>query len=181
MTRQAIVPYASPSASRRNPRPSVRPKKRSGSAGKGALIFLMLMFLALAAGLFLPTSIVLATAMVPTIVALLIDQDPEKYAAITVGPLNFCGALPTAITLWSGSNSVQEALRLLSEPVNWLMMYGAAGVGWMLFYTIPPVVSSIVVRGHEAEVARLTEHQAKLVEEWGPEVAGPALQSDQLD
>ena len=178
MPRQALVPYADPPAQRTGQRPAARSKKRPRSAGKGAMIVLLLMFMALAAGLFLPTSIVLGAAMVPTIVALLTDQDPEKYATLTVGPLNFCGVLPMAITLWSGENSLTQALRLLSDPVNWLMMYGAAGLGWMLFYMIPPVVAAFVVRRHEAEIARLTEHQEKLVEEWGAEVAGPAMQSN---
>ena len=46
-------------------------------------------------------------------------------------------------------------------------MYGAAGVGWLLFLALPPVVISFL-RIHEAQrVARLRSAQAKLKEEWG--------------
>lgn len=181
MSRQAIVPYARPQAPRRTAHPAPAKRgKRGGSATKGMMIALLLMFLALAAGLFLPTSVLLITGMIPTFVALLVDQDPDKYAAITVAPVNFCGILPSAIALWSGENTLPQALRLLSESVNWLTMYGAAGIGWMLFFAIPPVIASVVVRRHEGEIARLTEHQEKLVEEWGAEVAGPSLQADRV-
>lgn len=158
-----------------------RPQKRGGSASKGLMIALLLMFLALAAGLFLPTSVLLITGMIPTFVALLVDQDPDKYAAITVAPVNFCGILPSAIALWSGENTLPQALRLLSEPVNWLTMYGAAAIGWMLFFAIPPIIATFVVRRHEGEISRLTEHQEKLAEEWGAEVAGPSLQAERVE
>ena len=179
MSRQAIAPYNPRTASARSGKGAAgKRQKQPRSAGNWMMIVLLLLFLVIAAGLFLPTSMILGAAMIPSLVALLIDQDPDKMGAITVASINFCGALPSAMSLWSGNNSVPHAMSLLSDPMNWMVMYGAAAIGWTIYYVVPPIISGCVVRRHEGEIARLTEHQEKLVAEWGPNVSGPSGQSE---
>ena len=181
MSRQAVAPYTRPSSPSAKRSATKARQRQPRSAGNWTMVVLLLLFLAVAAGLFLPTSIVLGAAMIPSLVALMVDQDPDKLGTITVAPINFCGALPTAMSLWSSNNTVPHALHLLSEPLAWLIMYGAAAIGWVLYFVIPPIISSFVVRRHQAEITRLTEHQEKLVAEWGADVAGSALQANNAD
>jgi hypothetical protein len=148
-----------------------KPKRRVSRAG----LVVLALFSIPAALLFLPTTLLLAIGMVPTLVALVVDRDPEKYAAITVGPINFCGVLPSAISLWQAGHEMSQAVALLAEPLNWLIMYGAAAAGWMIYFTLPPAVAAFLAHRNESEIKSLTEHQEKLVEEWGPEVAQSAV------
>lgn len=120
----------------------------------------------------LPTTILFLVGMAPTLVALAIDRDREKYAAITVGSLNFCGVMPSALSLWFGLHTVDHALTLLSNPFNWLIMYFAAGLGWVLYHAVPPVVAIFLTMRSEREMEGLKERQQSLIAEWGEAVTG---------
>lgn len=147
------------------------PRSRAHASRLALVIVLCLLPIGLMA---LPTTILFIVGMIPTMVALVADRDPEKYAPMIVGSLNFCGVMPFAISLWRNAHTIGHALRLLSDPYTWLVMYSAAALGWVLFYGVPPTVTAIIVFRNEAEIKRMKDRQTELVEEWGPEVAGTA-------
>ncbi len=134
-------------------------------------LLLVLVLLVPAALMFLPSALLLAIGMLPTMVAVIIDRDPDKYAPITVGPLNFCGVLPFLIELWRGRHTLDHAASLMGDPLTLMIMYVAAGFGWLLYYAVPPVIAAITTARNDAEIKRMQEHQAKLIEEWGEAVA----------
>lgn len=141
-------------------------RKRKGS-------MLTLILLIIPAGLVvLPTSILFGVGMIPTIVAYITDRDPEKSAPITVGGLNFCGCMPFAIDLWKHNHTITAAGKIFADPVAWLIMYGAAAIGWALYYGIPPAVANFEVMRAEKRVDALKQVKVGLVQEWGPDVAG---------
>ena len=141
-------------------------KKRSNTM----LTFLLLIFPA--ALIVLPTTILFGIGMVPTIVAYVADRDPDKSAPITVGGLNFCGCMPFAIEMWKHNHDIVSALKIFGDPVAWLVMYGAAAVGWALYHAIPPVVANAEIGRAERRVQALKQTKVALVQEWGPDVAG---------
>lgn len=138
---------------------------------KGGMLTLILLIIP--AGLIvLPTSILFGIGMIPTIVAYVVDRDPEKSAPITVGGLNFCGCMPFAIDLWKHQHTLGAAAKIFADPLAWLVMYGAAAVGWGLYYGIPPLVAGMEVTRAEKRVEVLKGKKVALVQEWGPDVAG---------
>lgn len=151
------------------------PKKRRGQKGqRRVLTFLLLIFPA--ALIVLPTSIVFGLGLVPTVVAYLIDRDPDKPAPITVGGMNFCGCLPFAIDLWKHGHTIGAAMKVFADPLSWLVMYGSAAVGWAFYYGIPPMVASAEVMRSEKRVDVLKQKKVALVQEWGPDVAGDTFE-----
>ena len=152
-----------------------KPTTRKKSSAGTLAIFIVLMVPALA--LFMPTTLVFLIGMAPTLVAFIADRDPQKYAAVTVGPLNFCGVLPAEMELWREGHTMDMALQIIAEPFNWLLMYGLAGLGWLIFFSIPPVVAVVVAHRHQMEVQRLKDRQTTLVEEWGDGVAASPSQN----
>ena len=172
--RRALTVYqGQPASGAGAARAQAKPRKRS-STGTIAL-FIVLVVPALA--LFMPTTLVFLIGMAPTLVAFVADRDPQRYAALTVGPLNFCGVLPLEMELWREGHSMDTALGIIADPFNWVLMYGLAALGWLIYFSVPPVVAVIVAHRHQAEVDRLTEKQNKLVEEWGDDVVGQTNQS----
>ncbi len=138
---------------------------------KGSMLTVILLLIP--AGLVvLPTSILFGIGMIPTMVAYVIDRDPEKSAPITVGGLNFCGCMPFAIDLWKHNHTIAAAGKIFADPVAWLVMYGAAAVGWALYFGIPPAVANLEVLRAEKRVDGLKQKKVALVQEWGPDVAG---------
>jgi len=153
--------------------PATAPAGRKNPAG----LLLSLMIGILSAAFFaLPTALLLATGMVPTLVAWIVDRNRDSHALMSVGSLNLAGLLPSLLALWTDGHSFRIATRIMSDPYTWLFAFGAAGVGWALVLGLPKVVETAMTFRNEAEIARLKNRQAALVEEWGPEVAGkPAV------
>jgi hypothetical protein len=71
----------------------------------------------------LPTVMVLTVGMIPTFIAYATDRRKEKYKTVSVGSLNFVGALPLLVTLWTKDHSFDMGFSVLSDPFNWLMLY----------------------------------------------------------
>ena len=146
-------------------------KSKEGGKGSGKLIVTGVLMLPVIAVL-MPSFIVLAINMAPAIVAYAVDRTREKYLAVTVGLLNFCGTLPAEVALWQRGQTYDAAMDIASDAFFWLVAYGAAALGWAIYLMIPPIL------GHYYEItshARLQSHQRKqqaLIEAWGEEVTG---------
>lgn len=109
-------------------------RKRKSSSSGMVTVLLILMPVGL---IFLPTTVLLAVGMIPTVVAYVVDRDPDKTAPMTVGGLNFAGVFAFAVSLWQAGHTMAALSRILTDPFAWLVMYGAAGLGWTLYYGIP--------------------------------------------
>lgn len=146
-------------------------KARSRKKGGKSNIITFLFLVIPAALVVLPTTMIFGVGLIPAIVALATDRDPEKSAAITVGSLNFCGCMPFAIDLWKTGHTVGAAMAKLADPFTWLIMYGAAGAGWMLYFTVPPLVASAEIGRAEKRIDVLKKKRVSLIQEWGPDVS----------
>lgn len=120
----------------------------------------------------LPTTMLIFVLSLPTAAAFLIDRTKDRYLVATVGLLNLCGLLPAVIALWDQGQSFDSALRLLSDMTYWLAAFGAAGVGWAIFISIPPLVATYYAIVTQHRVVQLRRRQKQLVEAWGEEVTG---------
>jgi hypothetical protein len=61
---------------------------------------------------------------------------------------------------------------ILSRPVNWLIMYGAAAIGWVLFLGMPSLARIFVdIRADQLQ-QDLKARAAHLVQDWGDDVTG---------
>ena len=146
-------------------------KKAAKPQKSGAFTRILMISLALAFGLiFLPTVIFLAFAMLPTAAAYIVDKKPAKYEWICVGGLNFAGASPFLMNLWMGRHTVEAASAMLTDVFTLMAMYGAAGVGWLMFMALPPVIGVFMQMKAQRRVAVLKATQARLIATWGPEV-----------
>jgi hypothetical protein len=147
-----------------------RPAKKKGTS-RGA-VALALFGVVLFAAMALPLFIITSAGLIPTIVAAVIDRYPGKYLTRTVGAMNLAGVAPMVVRLWGTGDNMAAALGLLGRPVNWLIMYGAAAVGWGIFLAMPAVARIIVDLQAEQIQGQLRERAGRLVEEWGEEVMG---------
>ena len=146
---------------------NARPRKASG----GRTIMTAILMVPVIAVLF-PTCIVLAIGMLPSVVAYIVDRTGGKYLTITVALMNFCGTLPGITRLWQFGQAYDAAGRIGLDPLHWLASYGAAAVGWVIYLSIPPILSVFYGRVTQTRIEGLKRKQADLVEVWGPEVTG---------
>jgi hypothetical protein len=132
---------------------------------------LLLALLLPAALLMLPISLVVLAAMVPTLVARIVDTGRPPFLAVTVGCANLVGALYFVHALWNAGSGVEQVMPVLRDPIGWLAALGAAGIGWMAFIGIPVAVLSLAQVQTAMQLRRMRRDQQRLIDDWGPEVA----------
>lgn len=143
------------------------PKK----GGKGKLGFLLAAILGGGSLLFImPTFVMVAVGMVPTLVALLTDDDKEHSSAIAIGSLNFVGILPFVIDLWIKGQSIATTFAILTQGTTWLVILGAAAVGKLIIFVVPQVTASFTLINAEHRLKLLKENLNSLQAAWGPDV-----------
>lgn len=153
------------------PPPSAPAQAGAASQRKAKVSLFVLMAVLAWVILSLPTLIVFAVGLMPTFVALILDRSEEKYSTICVGAMNFAGVFPYILRLLLGAHSVGGAIEILTNPFALAVMYGAAGFGWMLFASVPPVVAAFLTVVSQRKVAALRASQRSIVEEWGDTIA----------
>ncbi|MBF0093900.1 MAG: acyl-CoA synthetase [Alphaproteobacteria bacterium] len=148
-------------------RKQVGKPKKSGLGGMGILLWVLGLP---AAFMFLPTIILLFFAMLPTFAALLAERGPNRFAWLCVGGMNFAGTSPYLLDLWVSGQSYGKVFEILGSVVTLMVMYGSSGFGWLLYSTLPPVVTVFMTLSASRRIARLRGVQRTLVDKWGPEV-----------
>lgn len=142
-----------------------------------SFLILFLMFL-----LMLPTTFFLFLAMLPTLVSMFADNRQEgghkyKYKWLCVGGLNIAGALPFLFRMWFGDNSLDAAIGMFMQVSTVVVVYGAAGVGWVFYRCIPLLVLHFLELSDQRKVITLKERQKKLIEKWGHEITVSSSES----
>jgi len=119
----------------------------------------------------LPTVLLVFFGMLPTVVAWIVDRNKGKYATFCVGGINFSGVFPFLTDVWFKNHSTDAALAILTNAVDLMIMYGAAAFGSMLYFALPPVITTFLSAMSQRRVEVLRETQATIIEEWGESVA----------
>lgn len=138
-------------------------KKASGMA-------LILVFAPLAL-LFIPYTLLLVCGMLPSIVAFIADREKQKLTALTVGSLNFAATMPLLVSLWAKGGDMESVSQILSNPINWLLMFCGAGAGWVLVLIVPQLITGVIILREKRRLIDIRRRQQELVDEWGQEVS----------
>lgn len=123
---------------------------------------------------FKSTSAILLFAMIPTIVAFIIDPSPQKTKALTVGAMNFAGAMPYLLKLWTyeGINSMQNAIEIIANPKAIALVYLMAAAGYAIEVAVGGIVSTVLLKQGQARLKALEKRLDDMEERWGEEVTG---------
>jgi len=146
------------------------PRRRQSSGS--AIVTLGVIVVTVMAMAALPLCLLVVAGMLPSLAAAAVDRTPRRYFARTVGAMNLAGLAPGVLRLWEAGITFASLRQVASSPLTWLAVYGAAGLGWLLFSSAPSV-ARVLLDVKVDETQRRLEARAKaLVEEWGDEVTG---------
>jgi hypothetical protein len=163
-----MKPGAGKAAPASAPRPTGVPAR--GKSQKNTTMMLAIVVMLVLAIFERPICMLLVFALVPTMLAWLVDDTPGQSLIRTVAPLNLASALPFAIKLWSEHNSLDQVFAFMSGSATWIALYGAAAFGWLLYYLAPNVIVTIMHRRIDKLRDAATEKQKSLKDEWGDDV-----------
>lgn len=145
-------------------------KKRKKPVQWQTQVLLIFVFLAMIAAM--PTTIMLFLGMLPTMVAIFVDRTHEKTRALSVGAMNLAGCSPFILQLWTTHHAVENAMAIISDPRTIVVMYCAAGVGYIIDWAVSGLVGGMMIHRAKARREQIRKIQASLVERWGREVTG---------
>lgn len=149
-----------------------RPQGSNTHGGGAEQLFAVVILCAMAflAVVSMPMFMIVSAGMVPTLTAYFVDREPEKFAPIAVGAFNAAGILPFILELWTGLSTVNAALEILINPFTWLVMYGSASVGWVVYLGMPTFAAVWLEASADSQIVRLRKEQEKLLEDWGEDL-----------
>ena len=150
--------------------PKKNKKKSAGS--KNLTVFYAV---ALLCGIvFLPSTVLLVFGMLPTIVAVFVSRG-KISKVITIGAMNLAGCSPFLMDLWMGENNFATSLLLILDPWAIMVMYAAAGAGYMLDWMTEGVVANYMIQKAERRHKQIQKRKDELVQRWGHEVASEGV------
>lgn len=138
---------------------------------KGFKPALLLILLLPVAALMAPLAIVLVAALVPSMVARIVDSGPGRYLTFTVFSFNLIGALYFVHQVLAMGSSLEVAARVLQDSIGWLAALSGAGCGWLLFLAMPPLIAKMAEAQSALRMRRVHRDQTQLINEWGEVVA----------
>ncbi len=147
---------------------AAKKKKKKGGWQNTMLLVIFLV----AAVVFVPTTALLFVGMMPTVVARLTDRSNERTKVLSVGFMNFAGCFPYWMQLVQDGHTLEISLGILSQPATIVVMYAAAGCGYLIEWMMTGVVANIMVQKGRKRLTDIKSIQDDLVKRWGPEVTG---------
>jgi len=130
--------------------------------------------IALAAILFLPTTMIIIFGMMPTFASFVIDRTISKNRTICVGFMNFAGCFPFLLDLWTkfGERNMENALFIITDTKTIIVMYLLAAGGYAIDLAVTGVTASIIVQQSESRLKAIRKQQAEMIDQWGDKVTG---------
>ena len=144
--------------------------KKSKKFGWHGQLLLIIFFVT--AVVFLPTTILLFIGMLPTVGARLVDRSKARTKVFTVGFLNFSGCFPYWFKLVEQGHKFENTMQILSNPTTIVVMYAAAGIGYMIEWAVTNTVAGFMVQRGKRRLEDIRKFQEEMVVRWGVEVTG---------
>lgn len=115
-------------------------------------------------------AVLVAFGLVPTIVLAFTGKGSNKSLRLQcVTFANLSGVIAFVPQVWSRPTQLEA---IVTDPINLVMMWGSASIGYMLIYVGPIVATHILQGMAQDKIKQITQQRQALVEAWGPEVLG---------
>ncbi|MGH6893642.1 MAG: hypothetical protein ACREEP_15445 [Dongiaceae bacterium] len=148
-------------------------KSEAATTPKAFKPILLLVLLLPVAALMLPLAIVLCAALVPSMVARIVDATPGRYLTCTVLGMNSIGSLYFVHELLTTGNDLKTLPIVLQDSIGWLAAFSGAGCGWLLFLAMPTIFAKMAEAQSALRLRRVRRDQTQLTDEWGQVIATP--------
>lgn len=106
-------------------------------------------------------------AMLPTLMAIFFDRKNHKCASATICTFNLIGVLPFLIRLWNTNSIDSMAKSVISDIDTWIIVYGAAFIGQLLYMALPLLITKLHVAKIQVNVEALEKRYSQISKEWG--------------
>ncbi len=109
-------------------------------------------------------------ALVPTILSILWDKKPGRFASKTVAAFNVTGMFPYVMAISSSGSPDSVAVATIYDPRSWVLVYGFAIFGWSVILLVPKITLIFLEIRSKFMIKKMETFQQGLLEEWGEEI-----------
>lgn len=140
-------------------------KNHTSSILLGVLFFsIALIFAYISANLF----IIIIIGILPSVVAISVDTEPEHYLSKIVTIFNVVGMFPYLINiLFMMENIDNVTFNILSTPYIWFSIYLCAAFGWVIYICVPRIAYHFINLNIESKSKKLEKDLEEIMDEWG--------------
>lgn len=115
----------------------------------------------------------LIVGLAPTIVSWLANTSPNRKSQVTaVLVFNLAGIMPFMGKVMRSPRGLDTVMDITGNVFSWLVMYGAAAAAMLVLLLAPHVAAAMLQMMAHERLKNIATGQARLVDEWGEEVAG---------
>jgi hypothetical protein len=108
-----------------------------------------------------------AAAILPTIFALFFDRNVHRYPSATICTFNLIGILPYLMKIWGSKGLVDQVTKnIISDVDTWVVVYGAALVGQILYISLPLLFIKLYSKFIGLQVSKLENQRDTLSKAW---------------
>lgn len=133
---------------------------------------MMMVLLAIGGIIFLPTTLLLMVGMLPAIVALLVSMKGDVSRGYCVAATNLVGCSIFVLQLWGVGHTFENSIKIIMNPINIIIIYGIASLGYLLDYLLSGMVGSVLQQRAKGRLLKIRDRQQELIDQWGAKVTG---------
>ena len=108
-----------------------------------------------------------ASAMLPTIFAIFFDKNSHRCLSATICSFNLIGVMPYLIRIWEGSSIDYVAKQVLADVSTWMIIYGAAFIGQLLYASVPLLMVKLYYTKIDLKISKYKKQHKTLCDQWG--------------
>lgn len=114
--------------------------------------------------------LMIAFGVLPGMVAVLIDQERQKYISKIVMMFNIVGITPYIFKIVHNNDPDFIAVDLMAEPITWMVIFGSAAIGWLIYWFFPEAALVFFDAKIENRISKLQKELDELCKEWGDDI-----------
>lgn len=156
-------------------KPVRRRRQNQGSGGAIGILFVLLLTVIVVINR--EAAMLIVIGLIPTLVLGITGKGDFKAERMqSVALANMSGVLLLLASVWSKSNGFEE---LISNPTNWIIMWGSAAIGYALNFVGPMIAVMILQNMVKERLKAMQQQRQELIDLWGPEVLGEKQEKPQ--
>ena len=115
--------------------------------------------------------IVIFFGMLPSLIAITVDKDPQRYLSQMVLIYNSLGISLPVIKIIRNSASNIFVIDIVMDPLmTWLIIYSSAALGWIIYWVFPEIAYVVNSTKNNFKIKILNQEAKLLTDEWGNEI-----------
>jgi hypothetical protein len=120
----------------------------------------------------LPTTILLAVGMLPSVVCFVADKTKNKAQTIAVAAFNLAACTLFLLRVWTSQQGLGIAMEIVLDPLAIVVMYMGAAGGYAVDIIVSSAASAVMYKKTELRQQSIKKTQKELIERWGEKVTG---------